>query len=55
MVAYVGGTKEEIQWLIAEWEDNINRSVKVGAMDVEGWKVLVPDQGHTCGRETQYK
>ena len=55
MVAYVGGTKEEIQRLIAEWEDDINRFVKVGAVDVEGWKVLVHDLGHTHGRDTQYK
>jgi len=55
MVAYVGGTKEEIQQLIAEWEDGINRFAKVGTMDMEGWKVLVPHPGHTRNRETQYK
>jgi len=51
----VGGTKEEIQQLIAEWEDGINRFAKVQAVDVEEWKVLVPDLRHTRGRESQYK
>jgi len=55
MVACVGGTKEEIQRLIAEWEDDINRFVKVGAVDAEGRKVLVHDSGHTQGRDKQYK
>ncbi|CAA3004527.1 Hypothetical predicted protein, partial [Olea europaea subsp. europaea] len=41
--AYAGGTREEIQWLIAEWEEDINRHPNVRAVDVEEWKVLVPD------------
>jgi len=41
MVVYVGSTKEKIQRLITEWEDDINRFVKVGPMDVKEWKALV--------------
>lgn len=55
VLTYAGGTKEEIQPLIIELEEDISRHVSIGAVDMGQWKVLVPDPGHTRGKETQYK
>jgi hypothetical protein len=53
-VVYLGDTRGEIKWLIAEWEEIINKA-SVEPIDTKDWKILISSPGHTKGQEEKYK
>lgn len=54
-VAYQLGRSEEIRRLIEEWEVDMKRQESAIEIEMEHWKILVLDTGHTHGRVTQFK
>ena len=53
-VVYSGDTRGEIKWLIAEWEEIINKA-SVEPINTKDWKILISNPGHTKGQEEKYK
>lgn len=50
--AYREGTSKEIKRLIEEWEANLNHQANATKIEMEDWRILVSDPGHTRGRVT---